>query len=404
MRTEIIVFALASALAFSLGLAAGAASAEPATEARATLPLDQLLRLERELEEKKRAPREAPPPVAAALEAVEVTGRLVEQSLELTAHFEVSVLQDGWLSVPLLRMAPGLQVAARPELSDATLALADGWLVLVTKKAGKHRFDVSLLARSPSAAGVHRIELEPARATLASLQVAHDERLYRLEGALTRSADGVRVALEEGRFRLAWQPLAAATERARADVARPELEPVVPSAAASLVSTLDGHWLTRVQYRLRFTGSREIEVRIPAGVRVSKVFQDRVALPVATDGDRLRLQLSPARSGGEEALLELVLEQDHGPYHLAGRLDLELPELSWPIHELSVALHLPPVFAYRWLDGSLSPVERVPESTFTYDVPEPGKRLTFHQLLVTRSAPHLSLAYDVDLTNAYFVP
>jgi hypothetical protein len=403
MRSEIFVLALAGALAFSVGLAAGAASAEPAPEARATLPLDQLLRLERELDEKKRAPSEAPPPVPAALEAVEVSGRLVEQSLELTAHFEVSVLQKGWLSVPLLRMAPGLQVAARPELADATLALADGWLTLVTRNAGKHRFDVSLVARSPSAAGPHQVELEPARATLASLQVDFDERLYRVEGAVMRTADGVRVALEGGRFRLAWQPLAAASERAR-EVARPELEPVVPSAAASLVSTLDGHWLTRVQYRLRFTGSRELEVRIPPGVRLSKVFRDRVALPVETDGDRLRLELSPARSGGEEALLELVLEQEHGPYHLAGRLDLELPALSWPIHELSVALHLPPVFAYRWLDGSLSPADDVPESGFTYDVPEPGKRLAFRQLLVTRSAPHLSLDYDVDLTNAYFVP
>ena len=164
---------------------------------------------------------------------------------------------------------------------------------------------------------------------------------------------------------------------------------MIPSAAASLVSTLDGHWLTRVQYRLRFTGSREVEVRIPAGVRLSKVFRDRVALPFTLDEDRLRLQLSPARSGGEEALLELVLEQEHGAYHLAGRLDIELPELSWPIHEITLDLHLPPVFAYRWLDGSLSPAESVPDSTFTYDLPEPGKRLSFRQLLVSalRAAP-----------------
>jgi hypothetical protein len=212
------------------------------------------------------------------------------------------------------------------------------------------------------------------------------------------------VAPEDGRFRLAWQPTAAAAAPARAELLRPELEPVIPSAAASLVSTLDGHWLTRVQYRLRFTGSREVEVRIPAGVRLSKVFRDRVALPFEIDQDRLRLQLSPARSGGEEALLELVLEQEHGPYHLAGRLDIELPELSWPVHELTLDLHLPPVFSYRWLDGSLSPAESVPDSAFTFDLPEPGKRLCFRQLLVTRSAPHLSLDYDVDLTNAYFVP
>lgn len=397
MRTSILALALALALA-------ELASAEGPAPAQATLPLDELLRLERELDAKKREPEPAAPPLPAALEAVELTGRLVEQSLELNAHFEVSVLRPGWLSVPLLRMAPGLEVAARPELSDATLALADGWLALVTEKKGKHRFDVSLIARSPSAAGPRRIELEAARATLASLRVEFDERLYRVEGAATRDAEGVRVAPVDGRFRMAWQPTAAAAAPARAKVVRPELEPVIPSAAASLVSTLDGHWVTRVQYRLRFTGSRALEVHVPAGVRLAKVFRDRVPLPFTVEEDRLRLELSPARSGGEEALLELVLEQEHGPYHLAGRLDFELPELSWPIHEVTLDAHLPPVFTYRWLDGSLSPAESVPDAAFTFDLPEPGKRLSFRQLLVTRSAPRLSLDYDVDLENAYFRP
>jgi hypothetical protein len=68
-----------------------------------------------------------------------------------------------------------------------------------------------------------------------------------------------------------------------------------------------------------------------------------------------------------------------------------LPETSWPTHEVALALHLPAVFEYAWVDGSLAPVALpatdAPE--WSYDLPEPGKSLWYRQLLVTRSAPHL---------------
>lgn len=375
----------------------------PAGEARATLPLDELLRLERELDERQREP-EPPPPLAATVDAVELRGRLVEQSLELAARLQVTVLTEGWVSVRLFRMGPSLQIASRPELAGATLAVQDGWLTLLTRTAGRYGFELSLLDRAPSEAGLRRFELETARATLAALRLQFDERLYRIEGPVSREADGVRVDPEGTHFRLAWQPKGPAAERTPPEAPRPELEPVIPSARSSLVSTLEGRWLTRVLYRLRFTGNRELLVRIPAGMRLAKVFRDRVALPFELEGDRLRLQLSPARSGGEQALLELVLEQEHGAYHLAGRLDVELPEASWPIHEVALDLHLPPVFDYSWVDGSLAPAEATPTEDWSYDLPEPGKRLSFRQLLVTRSAPRLTLEYEVDLTDAYFVP
>lgn len=391
-----------------LGLAAGAARAEgepaDAAEGRATLPLDELLRLRRELDERVREPEKAPPPLAATLDAVELQGRLVEQSLELSAQLQVTVLEEGWVSVPLLRLTPTLKVLARPDLAGANLAVKDGWLALLTREPGRYRFELALLERAPSAAGPRRIELETAQATLASLHVQFDERLYRVEGPVTHEADGVRVDPEGTRFRLAWEPRGPIAERVAEEAPRPELEPVIPAANASLVSTLEGRWLTRVLYRLRFTGTRELELKIPAGVQLTKVFRDRVALPFALEEDRLRLSLSPARSGGEEALLELVLEQEHGAYHLAGRLDVELPAASWPIHEIALDLHLPPVFDYTWLDGSLSPASPGPEPDWSYELPEPGERLSFHELLVTRSAPRLTLGYDVDLTDAYFVP
>lgn len=376
----------------------------PPGEGRATLPLEELLSLRRELDERQRAPEETPPPLPSTVDALELRGRLVEQSLEIDAALHVTVLGEGWVTVPLLRMGPSLRVVSRPELDGATLALKEGWLVLLAREPKSYRFELSLLDRSPGEAGLRRLELETAPATLATLRVQFDERLYRVEGPFPREADGVRIDPDGTLFRLAWQPRGPAAERPTREAPRPELEPVIPSASASLVSTLEGRWLTRVLYRLRFTGSRELEVRIPSGSRLAKVFRDRVPLPFELEGDRLRLELSPARSGGEQALLELVLEREHGAYNLAGRIDVELPEASWPIHEVALDLHLPPVFDYAWVDGSLSPAETGEEVDWSYDLPEPGKRLSFRQLLVTRSAPRLTLDYDVDLAGAYFVP
>src|SRR5262245_60160377 len=173
-------------------LAAGGAGAGPPADgvgARATLPLEELLALRRELDERRRQPDPAPPPVAATLDSVELSGRLVEESLELGTKVAVTVLRKGWVSVPLLRLAPGLQVTSRPALEGATLAVKDGWLALVTEQPGCYRFELGLQARAPEAAGAHRLELEPAQATVAALHVQYDERLYRVEGSLARESD-----------------------------------------------------------------------------------------------------------------------------------------------------------------------------------------------------------------------
>jgi hypothetical protein len=396
-------------LAFALSLAPAPARAQDAAAldaGRATLPLDELLALRRELDAQKRKPAPVPPPIAAAVDGIELSGRLEGRSLELEAKIGVTVLADGWISVPILRVSPGLQVTHVPSLEGATLAVRDGWLALVTKSARSWRFSVSLLEASPEAPGPHRLELETAPATLARLRVQYDERSFRIEGPVTREADGVRVDPEGTRFRLAWQAREDAAPAAQVEVPRPELEPVIVAARASLVSTLEGRWMTRIFYDLRFTGSRPLAVTLPPGVRLTKVFRDRKALPFAMDGDVLRLELTPERSGGERAALELVLEQDHGAYHLAGRFEVVLPETSWPTHEVALGLHLPAVFEYAWVDGSLAPIALpatdAPE--WSYDLPEPGKALWYRQLLVTRSAPHLTLHYDVDLEGAYFVP
>jgi hypothetical protein len=404
MRSKVFASALFVVALAAAPPARGQQTPALGEEARATLPLAELLELRRELDRRERKPDPAPPPIASAVDAIELTGRLVDESLEVEAKVAVTVLADGWVSVPLLRLAPGLQVTSLPSIPGATLAVREGWLALVAKEARTYRFAIGLLERSAEGPGAHRIELETAAATLAGLRVSYDERLYRVEGPVTREADGVRVDPDGARFRLAWHAREGAAPEKPAEAPRPELEPVIVAARASLVSTLEGRWLTRLHYDLRFTGTRTLAITIPPGARLAKVFRDRSPLPFAQDGDVLRLELTPERSGGERAAIELVLEQDHGAYHLAGRIDVALPEVSWPIHEVTLGLHLPAVFEYAWVDGSLAPAPEAPAPHWSYDLPEPGKDLWFRQLLVTRSAPRLTLGYDVDLEGAYFVP
>ena len=60
-----------------------------------TLPLEEVLRLHRETEEAKRKPEELPPPMPATIHRIDLAGRLLDNGIDLTAHFELVVLEGG---------------------------------------------------------------------------------------------------------------------------------------------------------------------------------------------------------------------------------------------------------------------------------------------------------------------
>ena len=98
-----------------------------------------------------------------------------------------------------------------------------------------------------------------------------------------------------------------------------------------------------------------------------------------------------------------MLSRATGEFHLSGALAWKLPSASWPVHELFVDLHLPGVFAYRWRGGSLSPVAEAPAPPeFSYRIPLPGQKLSFHQYLLTGTSPDVQLDYAVALVGQYF--
>ena len=209
---------------------------------------------------------------------------------------------------------------------------------------------------------------------------------------------------EDNAFTIAWERLAKAVDIKKKTAPPPAIESIVTRAHASAVSTLEGRRVIRLRYVLRFAGTESIEIEVPEGLTVERVYLNGVSAPVEMQGETLPVEVAPVREGDQSAVLELVLVSTQGSYFLSGSLDVTLPRVAWPINELFLSVHLPQVFNYNWSGGSLSPVGEVPTVSYTYDVPLPGKALAFHQHLISASAPNVTLAYAVDLEGHYYRP
>jgi hypothetical protein len=178
------------------------------------------------------------PPVRASVNRLEIAGRLLDAGLDAAAQVEVTVVGDGWATVPLLEVRGGTQLASLPSVEGAVVAVVQGRLCLVAEKAGAYAFTVRWLQR-PADGAIAR-PAAPHRQRLLRLQ--YDETLFRLP-ALRDDGAGAVVYPPPAGSSVAWQQLRACSREA----ARPPVEPVVTSAHASVVATLDGWRITRVQ-------------------------------------------------------------------------------------------------------------------------------------------------------------
>ncbi|HSA21509.1 MAG TPA: hypothetical protein P5076_08675, partial [Myxococcota bacterium] len=349
MRPEREVLACALCLTL-LGLppAARAEDDPPAAAARASLPLEEVLRLVHE-NERARAPRPAPAPLDAAVSRLVLSGRLLEDAVDLSAHVELAVLaDDAWVRVPLLKLAPEVHLSALPAVEGGELLDDGGTLTFLTRAPGRYAFDLGLLVQArPEGAGL-LAELGVANAALTRLDLQWDEGLFRLLGdGARRGAEGASLFPRGERFRVRWAPRAQARV-VEAPAERPPVESVITAAHASSVTTLEGRRVTRVQYQLRFEGRQPLSFRLPAGTQVEKIYLNGASAPFRLEGGELRLEVTPPRVGDQSGRLELVLVDQPGAFHLSGRLSLILPAASWQLDELQVSLHLPPVFDYTW--------------------------------------------------------
>ncbi len=394
---------LALLLAPAIGLAEpeqapASLPAAPGAAGTVTLPLAELLELKR-VGQAAEHPKAPAPPVRATIGKLEIGGRLLDAGLDAAAQVEVTVVGDGWVTVPLLEVGPGTQLASFPAVEGAVVAVVKGHLCLVAEKAGAYAFTIRWLQRPAAAGQARSLELRPAPLSPALLRLQYDEALFRLTSPAQRDdAAGALVYPVAGRIAVAWQQLPRVRPRA---AARPPIEPVVAAAHASVVATLDGRRITRVQYRLRFEGERPFAVTLPRGQSVERVYLNGAAHAFTRTDDELSLPVQAARAGDGAATVELVLSEAQSGYPLSGTLAFALPSPRWGQNDLFVTLHLPPVFEYRWAGGSLETVGQAPPVEWAWEIPTPGKTMSLHQQLVSSFAT-VQVAYTVDLAGSYY--
>ncbi|MEM1179917.1 MAG: hypothetical protein AAGM22_16355 [Acidobacteriota bacterium] len=410
--SALLLLAAASALPVAAEPAGSPGESDnPEADARASMPLDDVLELYRERDtavakarELERTPR---PPVDAVLDRAELRGRLLDDALEITAKLRLTVLAEGrWVKLPLLRLGPGTQLGELPgNVRGAALTLEDGELIAVAKKAAgdpvSFSFELSWLERATLDGEIRRARITTGPATLRSLRVDVEESLFRLEGGnVQRESEDFRVFPGDRGFDVRWRRLRPKT--AKRVVERPPVEPVVTQAHLSTVATLEGEVHHRLRYDLRFEGTRDLTVELPPGLRLERVYVHERSVPFELDGATLRLQLEPARAGDRLGRVELSLRPNRAAYHLSGELLFSLPKASWPINHFYARLHLPSVFDYRWSGGSMAPTDAAPAADFTEALPAPGDELVFHQPLVHGSGPTVRISYDIDLEGQIF--
>ncbi|HEX7623920.1 MAG TPA: hypothetical protein VF400_10155, partial [Anaeromyxobacteraceae bacterium] len=107
----------------------------------ATLPLAELLELKR-MSQAAESPKATAPPVRATVNKLEIAGRLLDAGLDASAQVEVTVVGEGWATVPLLEVREGTQLAGLPSVEGAVVAVIQGRLCLVAEKAGSYVFSI----------------------------------------------------------------------------------------------------------------------------------------------------------------------------------------------------------------------------------------------------------------------
>lgn len=390
-------------LMLMLPLTAAAQSTTPkAPEASATLPLSEVLRLHRALDQAGEKPS-PPAPIDATITRLAFDGRLLDDAVELSAHFELAVLAEGrWVKIPLLVRDEAVHLAELPNVPEAEFVIEKDSLWFITDRAGRYNFDLKLLVAAKVQGQARAAEVAFHSASLALMNLRYDEGLFALVGGRALAGGEGRVLFPSGKkFSVRWTRLSKAAPEAVQVAKRPPTESVITSARASSVATLEGLRITRVRYALRFEGTKPIEVDIPEGLSLTKVYLNNAAIPFEVHKGRLKLEVAPERAGDQAASLELVLTQHLTGFHLSGELAFAFPAASWSVNEFSVQVHLPRVFNYRWTGGSLEPAQSPGPVDFTHQIPTPGKSMTFRQQLVGR-APDVRIGYTVDLAGQFW--
>ena len=327
-------------------------------------------------------------PISAAVTFQRMTGRVTGEALEVTASFQVTVL-DGqrWSRLSLMKLDPSVTLIDATSGEGILVTAHQGEVAFVSRTPGTYTIELTLSVRG-TGAPVRTAQLT--RGADARDGVMHVE-LAAAEQSLDHAPDVLSV---NAQWIVRWKGRAQQTQVA---AARPPMEPVISSARAQVVSTVEGRARMTVLYRLGLDREQSLALKLPADWMLTRVNVNTAPREVP-QGREIALKVAPQSAGGREGVVELTLERDFGVFHLSGRMNLSLPGASWPTSVVEAGVHLPNVFEYRRLGGSLEPSD----AANSVNEALPGRALHFRQHLVASAGPTLELSYSVDLTNRYF--
>jgi hypothetical protein len=353
----------------------------------ATLPFDEVLDLYR-LKDGAGHVGEQQPPVDAIAQRLEIDGRVLD------------VLADKrWVDVPLLERATETVLEDLPVIKGAVLAVMDGRLRFIANRKSRFNFAVGISTMAAVDGNLRTASIVTAGAALVRCRLGFDSSILKLASEIfDRHGDVVIVLVRDNRCALRWQQRNDYVEPGTMLIDAPLADPVIPTAHASIVSTLEGDHLLRVAYALRFVGRQSIEFELPRGHVLVRAYLNGRPIAANDEPGNIKLDVFAAHAGETGADLEFVLAANDRDYLLSGQLSLALPRPSWLVLKRApagrVLLHVD--------ERHLVAGQNIARAKYVYDIWSPGKVLHFHQFVVHRSTPPLTLEYAVSLEGEYF--
>lgn len=327
-------------------------------------------------------------PISAAVTSQRLNAQVTGDALEVNAVFQVTVLDGSrWSRLSLMKLDERVTLVDATDGEGILVTTQQAHVVFVSKQPGTYTLELKLSVRGEGAP-VHVARLtrgDDAREGVMHVETAAAEQSLE-HGADVRSVGGEWIVKWKGR-----------TQAQVVAAARPPMEPVISVARASVVSTVEGRARMTVEYRLGLDREQSLALKLPHDWMLTRVNVNAAPREVP-QGREIALKVSPQTAGGREGVVELTLERDFGVFHLSGKMNLALPGASWPTSVVEAGVHLPNVFEYRRLGGSLEPSD----AASSVQEALPGRALHFRQHLVASAGPTLELSYSVDLTNRYF--
>jgi hypothetical protein len=352
-------------LMVGLALLAHPARAEKRiTIEKATVPWSELERLlSREGQNVERPDPSAPR--RYAISTAEVEGTIEGGRAELELQLEIDVLAPSWTVVPLL--PAGLSVA-HAELSGPRkhlLARDGAGVALVVQGAGHYRVALRCEGKLGTRGGQTQLHLPlpgltggTAHLTLSEPAEVAGATPWRRE-LLPDGTQALSATLGEGGLELLL-----AGDDTTANQASGALEEL----SARTVLALGGSGVTRLSVLATPGGVGALDLELPAGARVWKIFVGGVPVEPTglVRGNHLRVPLRrPSR-------VELAYTFAAPPLGIRGRYHLDLPRFSVPVRGASWQLFLPQGLTYSETQAALGVEGSCSESASRIPLPGQG--------------------------------